>query len=256
MIKAELTHQVSEERWQEAQHWEEAHWISAQNARAKYGKNWIWRILHAARLVEKYRGDDWNLWWKTQFQDFKFLPDQVDNAIEVGCGPYTNIRHIVPTCRPKHFFLSDPLIKTYVNFKLAFTADAYRKAFCILDDHPLEEIPYRDNYFDLVVMINVLDHVRDASLCMENLIRITKPGGWVVVGQDLTNEEDLDVLSRDSGLVGHPVKISYEWFAPYFATGFNPAINKVLSRNEGREPEHHYGTMVFAGSKQLGAVHK
>jgi len=247
--KIVLTEKVDHDRWRDAQKWEEAHWIRSQHARAKYGKNWIWRAMHAAGLVDKYRGDDWNLWWKKQFGDYRFLPRNLNNAIEVGCGPYTNIRYIIPTCRPDHLFLSDPLIKTYVQFKLAFTADAYRKAFCILDDHPLEEIPYRDNFFDLAVMINVLDHVRDATLCMENLIRIIKPGGWIIIGQDLTNEEDLDVLSKDPGLVGHPIKISHDWFSPHLEGKFNPSISRVLSREEGREPANHYGTFLFAATK-------
>lgn len=249
MLKAEITDKVSDERWKDAQKWEEAHWIHTQNARGKFGKNWIWRALNFMGFVDKYRGDDWNLWWKNQFDNYSFLPTKVANAIEVGCGPYTNIRHILPHCSTDHLFLSDPLIKTYVNFKLAFTADAYKKGFSILDDHPLEEIPYRNDYFDLVIMINVLDHVKDASLCMKNLIRITKPGGWLIVGQDLTNVEDLKKLENDPGLVGHPIKISHEWFQPFLSTGFTPMINKVLPRAEGREPENHYGTLVFAGIK-------
>lgn len=244
--------QVDKRRWQQAQTWEHAHWVNTQKLRAKFGKNYIWRLLHRFGLVEKYRGDDWNLWWKKQFDEYKFLPNHVENAIEVGCGPYTNIRHIIPTCRPDRLYLSDPLIRTYIKFKLSFTADAYRKAFCILDDFPLEQCPYRDNLFDLVVMINVLDHVQDAEKCMENLIRITKPGGFLIIGQDLSNEEDLIALDADEGLIGHPIKISGEWFAPYLSSGFNPYLHKVLNREEGRGPEHHYGTLLFAGRKLEG----
>lgn len=249
MNNAKIVNQVTHERWQQAQRWEESHWIKSQQARAKFGKNYIWRILSTFGLVGKYRGDDWNLWWKKQFSDYNFLPANVDNAIEVGCGPYTNIRHIIPTCAPNHLFLSDPLIKTYVKFKLAFTADAYKNAFCILDDHPLEDCPYRDNLFDLVVMINVLDHVQDAGKCMENLIRITKPGGWLIVGQELTSEADLAALSLDPGLIGHPIKLTGDWFSPYLVTNFKPQINKILPREEGREPANHCGTLLFAGTK-------
>jgi SAM-dependent methyltransferase len=250
MLKAEITDIVTDERWKDAQKWEEAHWVRSQKARGKYGKNWIWRALTLLGFVDKYRGDDWNQWWKRQFDNYSFLPTTVDNAIEVGCGPYTNIRHILPHCSTNHLFLSDPLIKTYVKFQLAFTADAYKKGFSILDDHPLEEIPYRNDYFDLTVMINVLDHVRDASLCMKNIIDITKPGGWLIIGQDLTNEEDLEVLAKDRGLVGHPIKIAHDWFDTYLNNGFAPALYKVLERSEGREPENHYGTLIFAGRKQ------
>jgi SAM-dependent methyltransferase len=249
MSKAEISEAVDEVRWKEAQQWERAHWLRSQRARAKYGKNWIWRTLHFLGLVDKYRGDDWNLWWRDQFDNYKFLPVELDNAIEVGCGPYTNMRHILKRCSPKHLFLSDPLIKTYIAFELAFTADAYRRGFCILDDHPLEEIPYRDNYFDLVVMINVLDHVRDAGVSMDNAIRILRPGGFLILGQDLTNEDDLNALSKDPGLVGHPVKLPEEWFRPYLTSSFHPVLDKVLSRNDGREPSNHYATLVFSGTK-------
>ena len=248
-MKAKISESVDHARWLKAQDWEEAHWIRSQKARGKYGKNWIWRVLYLFGLVDKYRGDDWNLWWKKQFDNYAFLPQTVDNAIEVGCGPYTNIRHIAKTCKPRHLFLSDPLITTYISFKLAYTADAYRQSFCILDDHPLEEIPYRDDYFDVVVMINVLDHVRDAGLCMDNAIRILRPGGYLILGQDLTNEDDLRVLSSDPGLVGHPVKLPGEWFRPYLAKNFNPVLDRVLSREDGREPNSHYATLVFSGTK-------
>jgi SAM-dependent methyltransferase len=248
-MKARISESVNHEQWLKAQAWEEAHWIGSQKARGKYGKNWIWRALHLFGLVGKYRGDDWNLWWKKQFDNYEFLPSGVDNAIEVGCGPYTNIRHIAETCKLRHLFLSDPLIKTYISFKLAYTADAYRRGFCILDDHPLEEVPYRDDYFDVVVMINVLDHVRDAGACMDNAIRILRPGGFLILGQDLTNEDDLNALSKDPGLVGHPVKLPEEWFRPYLTSNFHPVLDKVLSREDGREPNNHYATLVFSGTK-------
>ena len=248
-MKAQLVDSVEKSRWRQAQQWEEEHWVRSQRARARYGKNLIWRLLFSLGRVGKYRGDDWNLWWKRQFHDYGFLPDSVMNAIEVGCGPYTNMQHIVQHCRPQHVFLSDPLIKTYIQFKLAYTADAYRKGFCILDDHPLEEIPYRDNYFDLVVMINVLDHVENARKCMENVIRITKRGGILILGQDLTNNEDLRVLEHDRGLVGHPVKLPEQWFGPFLSTHFTPVLHRVLSREEGREPSHHYATLIYAGTK-------
>ena len=113
----------------------------------------------------------------------------------------------------------------------------------------MEDCPYRDDFFDLAIMINVLDHVQDARKCMENLTRIVKPGGWLVLGQDLTNEEDLGALSEDKGLVGHPIKMPYEWFSPYLDIRFKSFLHKVLTREQGREPRHHYGTLIYAGRK-------
>src|SRR5882762_9579164 len=206
-----LSDRVPEERWQAAQEWERNHWVNAQRARARYGKNYIWRVLSWVGLVSRHRGDDWNQWWKAKFQHYEFLPPTVDNALEVGCGPYTNLRLILERCRPAHIVLSDPLIRTYVKFKLTFVAELYKKACCMLDDHPLEELPFADHYFDLVVMINVLDHVQDGQRCMQNLLRVTKSGGFLILGQDLSNDEDLEALRRDPGAVGHPIKLDHEW---------------------------------------------
>ena len=244
-----ISDKVDHARWQEAQQWERQHWVGAQQMRARYFKNYIWRFLRLFRLVGNFRGDDWNYWWKKQFDDYRFVPSTIQNALEVGCGPYTNIRLIRENRQIQHLYLSDPLIRTYVGFKLTLVSELYRTAGCVLDDHPLEELPFASDYFDLVVMINVLDHVQDAGRCMENLIRVSKPGGTVIIGQDLTNEQDLVALKDDGGAVGHPIKLDHAWFVPYLQNSFQPIVNKVLSRAEGRAPEHHYGNLIFAGRK-------
>jgi ubiquinone/menaquinone biosynthesis C-methylase UbiE len=244
--KSVLQSETTEEVWQEAQKWEESHWINAQRERAKFGKNWIWRFLSLFNVVPKHRGDDWNTWWMSQFDNYSFLPAEVSNVIEVGCGPYTNVRLMQERCKMHHLVLSDPLIQTYAKFKLTFVSDMHKKVACALDYHPLEELPYKDANFDLAVMINVLDHVRDANACMENLYRVVKPGGIVVFGQDLSREEDADALLSDPGLIGHPIKLHAEWFEPWIQK-CEPIIHRILKREEGRNDNKHYSTLIFAG---------
>ncbi len=239
---------VDGERWQAAQKWERAFWIRTEQQRAKYFKNWIWRVWSLLAGKSKYRGDDSNLWWRKQFSGYSFLPPVVKNAIELGCGPYTNMRHVMETCRPEHLVLSDPLIRTYVGFPLVFVADMYKRAFCTLDDHPVEECPFASNYFDLVVMTNVLDHVRDAEQCVKEAVRITRPGGVLVIGQELSNAEDAEAMRSDLGQIGHPIRVDHTWLDAQLAA-FEPVHKKLLSREAGRGPEHHYGTYVFAGRK-------
>lgn len=248
MRKTFLSDSTALSTWQAAQHWEQAHWLRNHKNLGKYGKNHIWRILAILGLVEKYRGDDRNVWWKAMFDNYKFLPSTVQNALEVGCGPYTNIRLIRATCRPSHLYLSDPLIRTYVKFKMTFVHEMYRNCACCLDDHPLEELPFADAYFDLVVMINVLDHVKDAVACMNNLIRVLRPGGLVIIGQDLTNPEDL--ANQPAGLqIGHPITLDEKWFEPFLSRGFEPVLSKCLGRELGWAPSWHYGTFIYAGKK-------
>ena len=240
---------VPRDRWEKAQHWERNHWVNAQRSRARFFKNQLWRFLSILGVVSKYRGDDCNEWWKNHFDDYRFLPPHIENAFEGGCGPYTNVRLILERTQIKHLVLSDPLIRSYAKFKLTFVADMYEKVACVLDDHPLEDVPFASNTFDLTILINVLDHVQDAVKCMENLVRITKPGGIMIVGQELTNEQDLSKIESDPGRVGHPITVDEAWFEQFLEGKFSPIIRKVIPRHEGRGPEHHYGTLVFAGRK-------
>lgn len=235
--------EVNMERWKEAQKWEKKLWVKTQRVGARYGKNFIWKILATFGLKPKYRGSDYNEWWKKHFNDYNFLPSVLDNIIELGCGPFTNMRYITEVCKPKHLFLSDPLIKTYVNFKLNFVSEIYKKGFCILDDHPIEECPFNVNYFDLVVIINVLDHVRNANFCMEQIIRIIKPNGILIFGQDLRNEEGIE---ND---IGHPIRINSEWIDNFLRNNFKAVIFKILPCEQSRSPHEHYGTYIFAGKK-------
>jgi SAM-dependent methyltransferase len=240
---------VEQSRWQEAQSWEERHWISAQRARARMGKNYLWRILRRLGIVPHYRGDDHNLWWQREFDGYRFLPREVDNAIELGCGPYTNMRLIREVCATRHLFLSDPLIRTYVDFELTSVADMHRKAFCTLDDHPVESCPFRPGYFDLCVMINVLDHVQDADACMTCAMDLVKPGGYFIFGQDL-KELPEETWKADAGDIGHPIKVEGAWIERHLQRGMDPVLKKVLPREKSRDPHFHSGTYVFAGRRR------
>lgn len=236
-------------RWKTAQVWERDHWIRNHKALGHYGKNFIWQFLSWFGVVEKYRGDDRNYWWARHFENYAFLPANVENALEVGCGPYTNMRLIRKVCAAKHLFLSDPLIRTYVGFKMTFVRDMYLGGGCSLDDHPIEELPFADGYFDLCVMVNVLDHVQDAGKCMRNLIRLLKPGGYFVIGQDLTSGQDLEKIP--SGVqIGHPVTVNEDWFSAFLNDSLETCFRKVLRSEEGWAPEFHYGTLLYAGRKR------
>lgn len=241
---------VNEERWRSAQQWELRHWVNTQKQRALWGKNYIWRLLSLLRVVPQYRGDDWNVWWARQFDNYNFLPPRVERAIELGCGPYTNMRLIVERCKAAEIVLSDPLIESYLQFELTFLSDMIKKGLCVADGHPAEDCPFPDQYFDLVVMINVLDHVRDAEASVRQAMRITSQGGILLLGQDLSNESDIRAMHGTEGEEGHPIKIDHHFLESMLAPEFVPIVKKILPREMGRAPEVHYGTYVFAGRRE------
>lgn len=242
----ESVRSVSPERWHEAQEWELALWREGQH---KHGwKRLVWPVVAPALRALNWRrawGDDWNHWWKDRFDGYRFLSSRLGDCIELGCGPYTNTRLILEGREATRVVCSDPLIESYITFRGRWLAEAYAAGLVEIDDHPIEESPFAPSSFDLVVMINVLDHVRDADLCMRNAIELVRPGGYFVIGQDLSDENDIAHHPHD---VGHPIRLRQEDVEVHLQP-LSQVFRRDLSREEGRDPRLHYATLVYAGRK-------
>jgi len=237
---------VPKERWQAAQDWESQIWLK-ENASPlrKLVRGWLAEIG-----VRRFMGNDWNDWWAEKLDHYRVVPPELDNVIELGCGPYTNIRLICAQRQVRHIMCSDPLVKHYLRFRGRWLSEAWRHGAVLLDDHPAEECPYASDYFDLTVLINVLDHVRDAVLCLSQAVRVTRPGGLLIVGQDLTNSDDLNnpEVKED---IGHPLRLTHDLLDEHLTTVFEPLLYRILPRAEGRNPAAHYGTYLFIGRKRV-----
>lgn len=151
---------------------------------------------------------------------------------------------------------SDPLAEHYVTFRGRWLAEAHRGGIIRLDNHPIEAAVFDTNSFDLVIVINVLDHVRDAIACLAEMCRITAPGGYLVFGQELSNEEDLEKLAialAPHGMtedIGHPIRLHHTHLDDALKNTFEPLLYKILPREAGRGPENHYGTYIYIGKKR------
>lgn len=213
-------------------------------------------------------GDDWNLWWQEKFDNYNFLAGLTfPNVLEVGCGPHTNIKFILPRINFRKVFMEDPLIQFYVthfitekenrlkvfkdllfgkgnecNFLLKLFANP--EIVVDLSSARLEELPYRDGIMDMVVCINVLDHVNDYDRCMFEINRVLRKEGMFILGQDLSNEEDLRSCPESYSDIGHPIKVDHQVLDDTLANGYTKLMRKVLPRAEGRNPTAHYGTYL------------
>jgi SAM-dependent methyltransferase len=238
---------VGVDRWKQAQEWELAVW---RNGHEKRGwKRLVWPVAGSVLRALNWRrawGDDWNHWWKERFDDYRFLPERVGDYAELGCGPYTNTRVILEGREATRVVCSDPLVRSYVTFRGRWLAEAHRAGRVEVDDHPIEELPFPAASFDTVVMINVLDHVRDADACMRKAVDLVRPGGYLVLGQDLSDEADIAAHPYD---VGHPIRLQREDIDPYLEA-FETVHRRDLTREEGRDPRLHYSTLVYAGRKR------
>lgn len=251
MTKVIIT-KVDKKRWQAAQKFE----------------------IEAAHSVMDNQ-DDWNHWWKKKFDNYRVLKGKKLPAVmEVGCGPHTNLRLILPQIATEDIFLEDPLMQAYLEFRLYGRtlknkilgqpiASAYiQTLFKEKDSYrvhttsaPLEELPYRDALVDLLVCINVLDHVFDVDQCMKEMNRVLKKDGILVFGQDLSNEEDFKQYPKAWADVGHPIKVDQKELEKWLKN-YKPLFKKVLPRQEGRNPLAHYGTYLLIAQKGGGAAKK
>lgn len=238
---------VGADRWREAQEWELRHW---ERAERKHGwRRLVWPVARPLLTLigsKRAGGDDWNFWWRDRFDGYSFLPPEINDLIELGCGPYTNVRLIREGRGIRRVVCSDPLIRRYLRFRHSWVARAHRAGAILIDDHAAEECPFGPSTFDVVVMINVLDHVYDADRALRNATLLVRPGGYLLLGQDLSDEED---PTRVHDEPGHPIRIKREDIDPHLE-GFEPVLRRDLSREEGRNPEEHYATLIFAGTRR------
>jgi len=238
---------VSGERWRKAQEWELRTWKRRNRLHVILARG----IFGLLGLAKGPIGDDWNHWWREKFDNYKDLPNELNNAIELGCGPYTNIRLISKDHRIGFIVCSDPLARNYLRFRRSWLAQQHIAGNIMVDFSPAEDSPFRSEYFELVVLINVLDHVQDAEACLKTAIRLTKPRGYFVFGQDLTDLED----SREKGRLvsedtGHPIRLHHEVLDRLLQPAFEHVLYRILPRELGRNPDVHYGTYLFIGRKR------
>jgi hypothetical protein len=133
-----------------------------------------------------------------------------------------------------------------MQFKHSWLAETSGRGLILLDDHPLEGISYVPSTFDVVVVINGLDHVYDFDLCISNAVDLVRPGSYFALGQHQSNEDEAPRLrtrssdSRDSRRRGG-----------LNVREFDLLLEKNLGREEDRNPHHHSSTLIFGRRKRM-----
>lgn len=163
-------------------------------------------------------------------------------AIELGCGPFTNLRLVGRHASIGQCVLLDPLIESYLlhrhcsylhgQVKIAPSALHHRLGGSLparavrrlvrmawprlLDvaiplerriSSPIEEMPDCGT-FDLVVMINVLEHCYDIERIFANLLRLARPGTVFVFHDRLYDPDEVQQEAATRFDAGHPLRIA------------------------------------------------
>ena len=191
---------VSPERWQQAQRYERRTWLEL-NSGASDDRN----CEHAERFgeYEALKGKSFNC------------------AIELGCGMFTNARLILPLIKARELHLLDPLLAKYIDLPGCAYPDIAQMTRTTFTVSSIED--YQAVYtFDLVIMINVLEHCQDAQKVFDKILEITAPGGTFVFSEPVWPIEAIQDKALNEYDAGHPLRVSNQFVVDFLMENFNP----------------------------------
>lgn len=191
--------------------------------------------------------EDRNAWWLKKFNYYSNLKNETVNTIfEAGCGPFAkNIQYIMQVLKstPKRIYLNDPLLDEYLKMEKPVKSFV-DKNNVICYSTPLEKCSLPETV-DMIIVINVLDHVYDIDLCFKSIYNNLNKNGLLILGNDLTNEENFKETPKDDpyGML-HPIRFDYEDIKGYLNL-YDPVFIRIS------EPmgSYHCGTLSFIGRK-------
>lgn len=196
-LSAEGIVRVSPERWKTAQLFERTGWM------------------------EKWNGasDDRNLLHAEEFEGYGAIAgERFEHAMELGCGPFTNLRIIADFARIGRVSLLDPLIESYLTLPNCRYAAGTLRAHSgdpILPVQemlacPIERMPTEGRRYDLVVMMNVIEHCFDVHVIFERILAITPPGAVFVFHDSMYDPARTREVVKDKYYeAGHPLMVGY-----------------------------------------------
>lgn len=208
---------VNRDRWEKAQEFEAEGWLN----------HW------------KHATSDRNHEHIISFDNYRTVPQDLGDVIEIGCGPFTQLCTIQEERTVKSVTLLDPLIDKYKTLpQCAYHGGKFLDHPTVLLSRPAEELD-KEEIYDTAICINVLEHVQNALQVLHVLHKCLKAGGTLIFGERVYDGLDITEIYD----VGHPIRIKMaifdEWekqFAPLF---------KVLPQFGHPLQQEHY----FIGTK-------
>jgi SAM-dependent methyltransferase len=182
---------VSRERWQIAQDAESHGWMD------------IWRDVIEDRNHHHF----------VTFDYLQILNDRTfARAMELGCGPFTNMRYAAHALKPKSIELLDPLMPRYMEHQHC----SYRTGRLRLFDGqmvpiaacwamPIEDFRAEAPY-DLVLLINVIEHCIDVDLIFTRVWEMLAPGGVFIFHDRYYDAAEIAATILTEYDTAHPIK--------------------------------------------------
>lgn len=155
------------------------------------------------------------------FTEYFELPFEYYNdkkVLDIGCGPRGSLEWATNTSERVGL---DTLADKYVKLEGKNHDMTYVQASA-------ENIPFPDNYFDVVSSFNSLDHVDDLALSIKEIKRVLKKGGYFLLIADI----------HDHATICEPS--AFDWNIIHI---FSPELTLIT--------EHHYeGNLMYKSIRE------
>lgn len=158
--------------------------------------------------ISGFRGEWRDLFWN---RDFLELMGQrwglagVGEALDVGCGAGHWSRTVLSLLPPRATLVGVDSVPRFLELareQAAARGMAERMSFV---EGTLPSLPFADDRFDLVTCQMVLIHIHDVDAALREMIRVTRPGGLVVVVEPDNRAGNLALLNDAPGLLDDEV---------------------------------------------------
>lgn len=254
----------------------EKRWRTAQTAERKH-----WMVLGVNGE------DDRNEQHSAAFNNYQALGGATYNAaIELGCGPFTNLRLIANHCSINACSLLDPLINDYLSHPhCAYTRDAL-----IVDKYhsrslpariqravkrrlpealkrtrtdqlrrntsartipikeliaaPIEKMP-TDRAYDLVVILNVIEHCYDIEQVFQNILAVMPTGSMLMFHDKLYSHDEVKERAATSYDAAHPLMVDKAILYQFLEQNFIPLYEKVATASWEFMGEENGADMLY-----------
>ncbi len=217
-------------RWEEAQRYEWRSWMEGSGLEARSDRN----IEH-----------------KRHFENYGAIQGRTfDNAIEIGCGPFTNMVRIQKYVRCGSITLLDPLIADYLTHPHCTYKDK-RLGGWFGKKVRTVAIPFEnfnsDEVYDLVVVINVLEHCFSMTKLFERIISLTSPNGIIVFHDKLIAASAVQAFVENVYDAGHPLRVVENLVLEFLSENYVQLYRKDVTIPS---PIGGFDSIYFIGQKR------
>lgn len=223
--------EVDHKRWEEAQRYEYRSWMEGNGLNVT---------------------EDRNSEHEEMFDEYRVLDGRsFENAIEIGCGPFTNIIRLLRRVRCDRITLLDPLIDQYLRHPNC----SYKQKQ--MDGHhgkiqtialPLEEVEI-DQTYDLVIVINVLEHCFSAQKFFDQIVSLTAPGGILVFHDKLIRSSEIERFVSNVYDAGHPLRVADKLILDFLFSNYSALYDQRVGISS---PIGTFDSIYFIGEKVAG----